>query len=122
MSEGPIKSYRDLRVWQMAMDLAVDVYAVSRSFPKSETFGLASQMQRSAVSVAANIAEGFGRESNGSFSQFLKVAQGSLKELETHILIGSRVNLIDDTSTARLLAAADNIGKMLGSLIRKVTA
>ncbi len=106
----------------MAMDLAVDVYAVSRSFPKSETFGLASQMQRSAVSVAANIAEGFGRESNGSFSQFLKVAQGSLKELETHILIGSRVNLIDDTSTARLLAAADNIGKMLGSLIRKVTA
>ena len=104
------------------MDLAVDVYSVSRGFPNSETFGLSSQMRRSAVSIAANIAEGFGRETSGAFAQFLRMAQGSLKELETHILIGSRVALISESDSLKLLECAGDIGKMLGSLIRKVAA
>jgi four helix bundle protein len=115
-----IKSYRDLRVWQLSVDLAVDVYGVSKNFPKAEVFGMTSQMRRSAVSIPANIAEGYGREVAGSFAQFLRIAQGSLKELETHVIIALRIDLINQTDASRLLGAATDIGKMLGSLIRKV--
>jgi four helix bundle protein len=115
-----IKSYRDLRVWQLSVDLAVDVYGVSKNFPKAEVFGMTSQMRRSAVSIPANIAEGYGREVAGSFAQFLRIAQGSLKELETHVIIALRIDLINQTDANRLLGAATDIGKMLGSLIRKV--
>jgi four helix bundle protein len=115
-----IKSYRDLRVWQLSVDLAVDVYGVSKNFPKAEVFGMTSQMRRSAVSIPANIAERYGREVAGSFAQFLRIAQGSLKELETHVIIALRIDLINQTDANRLLGAATDIGKMLGSLIRKV--
>lgn len=80
---SPIKSYRDLTVWQHAMDLAESLYRVTSPFPKEEMFGLTSQIRRAAVSVAANIAEGHGRERTQSFIQFLRQSQGSLKELET---------------------------------------
>ncbi len=104
------------------MDLAVEIYKHTQSFPKAETFGLTSQARKSAVSVAANIAEGFGRENPGSFAQFLRMAQGSLKELETHILIAERVGLVDANTSAPLLHQCGEVGKMLGSLIRKVSA
>ena len=81
---GQIASYRDLLVWQQAMDLAVAIYELSRDWPTDERYGLTSQARRAVVSVAANIAEGYGRESPGSCVNFLKMAQGSLKELETH--------------------------------------
>ena len=116
MANERIKSYRDLRVWQ----LAVETYKVTNAFPKNEAYGLTGQMRRSAVSVAANIAEGFGRESNGAFAQFLRTSQGSLKEYETHVLISQRVNLFDKEQAEILLNLAADIGKMLGSLIRKV--
>jgi four helix bundle protein len=74
-------------VWQAAIDLAVDCYEFTKWFPKEEVYGLTSQIRRAATSVAANIAEGHGREVTGSFIQFLRIAQGSLKELETHMLI-----------------------------------
>jgi len=118
--EGAIRSYRDLRVWQMAMGLAADVYAVSAGFPKAEQFGLTSQMRRASVSVPANIAEGFGRGVAGSFAQFLRIAQGSLKELETLVMLAARVDLLAEDLAARLLDLCGEIGKMLGGLIRKV--
>lgn len=91
-----ISSYRDLLVWQQAMDLAVAVYDSTRDWPRDELYGLTSQSRRAAVSIAANIAEGYGRESRGSYVQFPCTAQGSLKELETHILIAQRISILDE--------------------------
>ena len=85
MPKSAFQSYRDLVVWQASMTLAEDCYRVTRRFPKEETFGMTSQIRRAAASIPANIAEGHGRESTGSFIQFLRVAQGSTKELETHL-------------------------------------
>lgn len=116
-----IRSYRDLRVWQKAMDLAETVYEATKEFPNHEQFGLTSQLRRAAVSVPANIAEGFGRETPGVFLQFLRTAQGSLKELETHCLLAERVKLLNNQSSSELLSEADEVGKMLGGLIRRVS-
>lgn len=90
---GSIVSYRDLKVWQHAIDLAELCYAATKSFPKEEMYGLTSQMRRCSVSIAANIAEGYGRDSGGSFAHFLKIAQGSLKEFETHTILSGRIGL-----------------------------
>lgn len=85
-----ITTYRDLKVWQQAIDLAELVYKVSSDFPKSELYGLTSQLRRAVVSIAANVAEGHGRETTGAFIQFLRVAQGSVKEVETHVILAQR--------------------------------
>ena len=115
-----LESYRELRVWQQAMDLAVQCYDATRSFPKDEMFGLTSQIRRSAASIAANVAEGHGRESTGAFVQSLRVAQGSLKELETHIILAGRVKLAGHVASDDLLKRCDAVGKMLRSLIRSL--
>lgn len=116
-----INSYRDLLVWQPAMDLAVEIYRVTRAWPKEELYGLASQVRRAASSVPANIAEGFGRESRASYQQFLRIAQGSLKETETHLLIAQRVGLAGDDMVQPLLVMCESIGKLLRLLIRKLS-
>ena len=115
-----INSHRDLLVWQQAMDLAVDVYQVTRTWPKDELYGLVAQARRAAVSVAANIAEGYGRESRGSYIQFLKVSQGSLKELETHFHIAERIGIADANSAAGVLERSESVGKLLRLLMRKL--
>lgn len=115
-----IKSYRDLRVWNEAMDLAEECYRLTAAFPKDEMFGMSSQIRRSAVGIAANIAEGYGRESTGAYLQFLRIAQGSLKELETHLLLAERVGLIVSGGAEGLLSRCEAVGKMLQSLIRSV--
>ncbi len=120
MAKDDINSYRDLLVWQKAMDLAVLCYSLTRAFPKEEAFGLTSQLRRSSSSVAANIAEGHGRENSGSFVQFLRVAQGSLKETETHLLLSQRVGLLPTAQATEAMKTCDEIGKMLRSLIRAV--
>jgi four helix bundle protein len=102
------------------MDLAAEAYRVTKAWPKEEVFGLTSQIRRAAASIPANIAEGFGREASGSFAHFLRTAQGSLKEFETHVLLSVRVDLMDGPTADLLLAQSDDIGRMLGSLIRKV--
>lgn len=102
------------------MDLAEACYKVSGSFPSSEVYGLTSQLRRAAVSVAANIAEGFGRENRGSFVQFLRIAQGSLKELETHLLLCGRVGIARQSELDALLVKCEDNGKMLRALIRAV--
>lgn len=102
------------------MDLAVDCYEITHSFPKEELYGMTSQIRRAAASVAANVAEGHGRENTGSFVQFLRVSQGSLKELETYLLLASRLELIDEARTQNLLGATEEIGKMIRSMIRRL--
>jgi four helix bundle protein len=120
LDEDGIRSYRDLAVWKLAMDLAEGCYRVTKEFPRDEMYGMTAQIRRSAASVAANVAEGHGRESTGAFVQFLRVAQGSLKELETHLLLADRVGLGTSQDTSALLRKADDLGKMLRSLIRSL--
>jgi four helix bundle protein len=115
-----IESYRDLRVWREAMNVAEASYRLTASFPKDEKFGLASQIRRACASIPANIAEGYGRDSKGSYAQFLKVAQGSLKELETHFLLAERLGLIGAGKSEPVLASCDALGRMLRSLIRAI--
>ncbi|MYZ47808.1 four helix bundle protein [Propylenella binzhouense] len=116
----PITDYRDLRVWKEAMALAADIYLVTRGFPRDELFGMVSQMRRAAASVPANIAEGFGREQTRPFVHSLRVAQGSLKELETHVLLAERVNLLPAQDAATLGRKCETVGKMLRALIRSL--
>ena len=122
MSEqkAPIRSYRDLVVWQEAMNLAEATYRLTATFPKEETYGLTSQLRRSGTSVPANIAEGYGRDSKGSYVQYLRVAQGSLKEFETHLLLAERVEIVDSSAAAPLHAKCATVGKMLRGLIRSI--
>lgn len=102
------------------MNLAEQVYRHTKPFPKDELFGLTSQMRRASVSVPANIAEGYGRESTASYIQFLRIAQGSLKELETLVLLANRVGLLSGADMESLLSTAASTGKMLRSLIRSL--
>jgi four helix bundle protein len=115
-----INSYRDLKIWRAAMDIAERCYALTSDFPKSEVYGMTSQIRRASVSVPANIAEGYGRESTGNFIALLRVAQGSVKELETHLLLCSRVGLVEAERAEPLLAQCDELGKMLRSYIRSI--
>jgi four helix bundle protein len=115
-----IDSYRDLRVWQESMDLAASCYRATATFPREELFGLTSQIRRAASSIPANIAEGYGRDSTGAYAQFLRIAQGSLKELETHLLLAERLAFADPATNAPLLSSCDALGRMLRSLIRSI--
>ncbi|WP_454849024.1 four helix bundle protein [Rhizobium binxianense] len=104
----------------MAIDLAVDCYRLTKSFPKEEIYGLTGQIRRAANSIAANIAEGHGREVTGSFVQYLRMSQGSLKELETHMLISHRVGLLGEIEFRRTTEKCDEIGRMIRALIRSL--
>ena len=115
-----LESYRDLRVWQESMQLAEDCYRLTRRFPKEELFGLTSQIRRSSARIPANVAEGYGRGHRGEYLQFLRVANGSLKELETHLLLSIRVEVTRQEAVAPLLAQCDDVGKMLAGLIRSL--
>ena len=102
------------------MSLAEQAYRLTARFPKDEVYGMTSQIRRSGVSIAANIAEGHGRENSGAFVQFLRMSQGSLKELETHLMLAERVNLVKMEDVAPLLERCDELGKMMRSLIRSI--
>ena len=122
VEQGKIRSYRDLRVWQEAMTLAETCYRLTKRFPKDELFGMTSQIRRAASSVAANIAEGYGRDSRGDYIQFLRIAQGSLKELETHLILCSRIGIPVEPEVQGILEDCDRLGKMLHRLIRSLQA
>ena len=102
------------------MALAVACYSATKAFPSSEAYGMTSQIRRSAASIAANIAEGHGRENTGSFIQSLRIAQGSLKELETHLILSEQVGLLGERLLSPLLEQTNEIGNMLRSMIRKL--
>lgn len=120
MADRGIQSYRDLVVWQKAIALSVACYRLTSAFPKEEAYGMVAQIRRASVSVAANIAEGHGREHTRSFIQFLRTSQGSLKELETHLIIAEKVGLIGQEPLPGLLDLAEEIGRMLRGLIRSL--
>jgi four helix bundle protein len=120
LNEQPIKSYRDLRVWQEAMSLAEACYLLTRVFSRDELFGLTSQIRRASVSIAANIAEGHGRESTRYFVHFLRIAQGSLKELETHLLLSQRVGVAAEPEITAVLEKCQEEGRMVRALIRSL--
>ena len=115
-----INSYKDLDVWQKAMDLVVDCYKVTRLFPKEEAFGLTSQLQRAAVSVPANIAEGRSCKHTKEFLQHLSIAYGSLAELETHILISERLDYINRDWAEALIEKTSTVGRMINGLRRSL--
>jgi four helix bundle protein len=110
------ETYRGLKVWRRAMDLVVDVYRCSATFPKTEVYGLTSQMRRSAVSVP-NIAEGKGRFSRKELVQFLFRARGSLLELETQIAIGQELGYLELKDGKRLINLAAEVGRMLNGMV-----
>ena len=111
-----LKSYSDLKVWQKAMDLVVMCYQTTKKFPRSEIYGLVSQLQRAAVSIPANIAEGRERQHSKEFIQHLSIAYGSLAEVETHIQIAERLNYINVTLVKKLLNKTAEVGRMPNGL------
>lgn len=109
--------YKQLKVWQRAMDLTEEIYRVVKFLPREETYALSDQLRRAAVSVPSNIAEGHGRNSDKEFVKFLSIARGSLLEVETQLLICNRLALISETQTGKAQSFITEIGKMLNALI-----
>jgi four helix bundle protein len=115
-----LRSYRELEVWQRAIELVEAVYAVSAEFPKEERFGLTVQMRRAAVSVPSNIAEGHARSSTRDYLRFLAIALGSLAELDTQMLIARRLRFAEEDTIGPLEQESDRLGRMLRNLIRSL--
>lgn len=112
-----MQSYRDLKVWQEAMNVAEFCYRATKAFPK---YGMIAQIRRAAASIPANIAEGYGRRTRGEYIQFLYIAQGSLKELETHLLLSIRVELASSQTIIPVVNQCESVGKLLVLLIRSL--
>jgi four helix bundle protein len=112
-----IRSYQDLAIWKKAMELVVQVYHLTRHFPREEMHGLTSQMRRAAVSIPTNIAEGWGRGSRKEYIQFLRIARGSLLELETLLAISRSLRYLSQEDMQATLALVEEISRMLSGLI-----
>ncbi|HVW38867.1 MAG TPA: four helix bundle protein [Pirellulales bacterium] len=117
-----VRSYRDLDVWRLGIELVEEIYMVTRALPKSELYGLTSQMQRAAVSVPSNVAEGQQRESTKEFLHHVSYSLGSLAELNTLLAICERLSYSDSVRISALSAKTESIGKMLRSLQRSLRA
>lgn len=111
-----IQSYRDLIVWQEAMNLIEMIYKLTKNYPKEEIYGLTSQTRRAAVSIAANIAEGYGRSHRKEYLNHLSIAAGSLLELETHLLIANRVDYLKQEELMPMWEQSQKAGKLLSAL------
>lgn len=112
-----VTRFSDLLVWQKGVDFVIQLYGTTRNFPKDEIYGLTSQMRRAAVSIPSNIAEGHGRNSTGDYLRFLALAQGSCSELETQLLIASRLKYLSKQDWEDLLTNLLEIARMLSGLI-----
>lgn len=112
-----MNSYKELKVWQKAVNLVTGIYRLTVKFPKEEQYGLVSQLRRLAVSVPSNVAEGWGRGNTREYIRFLTIARGSLMELETQLIISEKLGFLSLDSHKLLLAQIDEIGRMLNSLI-----
>ncbi len=113
---GAVLSYRDLVVWQKALDLAEAVYVATQSFPRQEVYGLTSQMRRAAVSVASNIAEGHARQTRGEYIQPVGMARGSLAELQTQTILAARLQILSVEIEHNLNAQLAVVGRLLNAL------
>jgi four helix bundle protein len=114
--------YSDLDVWQRAMAVAEVVLRTTARFPAAQRFVLAAQMQRAAISLPSNIAEGHGRKSTGAYLNHLSIAAGSLRELQTQLELARRLGLLSETEADRLMEQCDGVGSLLGALIRSLEA
>ena len=117
-----VRSYQELRVWQLGMQIAREVYELSRAFPKHEIYGVTAQMRRAAISVPANIAEGHARESTRDYLRHLSIAFGSLAELETFLFFAETLGYTAGDATRQLLEQCDQEGKMLRTLQKRLKA
>ena len=115
-----LKSYKELKVWQKAIELAITIYKVTRNFPKEELYGLTSQIRRSAFAIPANIAEGYSRRYLAEYIQFLRIAFSSGAELETHLLIANKVKLLTKEDFEKLNNQLTEIMRMLNVLMDKL--
>lgn len=114
-------TYQELQIWQKGMDLAEMIYLLTNSFPKEELFGMTSQLRRAACSVPANIAEGWGRNNNKEFNNFLRIANGSLKETETHLMLSARIGLCTQEQIQPMMDLSLTVGKQMLSFQRSIS-
>ena len=115
-----VKNYQDLIGWQKAMDLVEVVYHLTKRFPSEELYGLTSQVRRAAVSVPSNIAEGQGRNSTNEFARFLSIAHGSLREVETQILIAVRLKYLQESDANQAIQLCGETGRILNGLMNSL--
>ena len=116
-----MQSYRELIVWQKAMDLTEEVYCLVKRLPISEQYALSDQLRRAVVSIPSNIAEGYGRNTAKEYVRFLNIARGSNNEVETQLFICVRLKYLQEKDISRALGYCDEIGKMLSTLIKNLT-
>jgi four helix bundle protein len=117
-----MQAFRNLKVWEKAHILTLDIYKSSRTFPREETYGLTSQMRRSSASIGANLAEGCCRKGDGDFGRFVQIAVGSASELEYHLLLARDLNLLKGPEYQRLAEATIEVKRMLTSLLHRLRA
>ncbi len=118
MSE--IINFKDLKIWQKGMDIAEKCYFLTKLFPRDELYSMVQQIRRSAVSIPANIAEGYGRRSTGDYIRFLNIAQGSINELETHLILSQRVGLTNKKDIELIISWLHEESRMINALIKKL--
>lgn len=116
-----IKDFKDLVVWQRAMDLVAEVYQVVKKLPKEELYALSDQIRRAVISIPSNIAEGYGRNSSKEFSHFISIAKGSKSELETQLLLCLKIDYLKESDIQNVMYLIDQVEKMLYSLQKKLT-
>ncbi|MDJ1174362.1 four helix bundle protein [Roseofilum capinflatum] len=118
MSE--IKDFKDLMIWQKGMDIAEKCYYLTQNFPREERYVMVDQIRRAAASIPANIAEGYGRRSRGDYARFLNIAQGSINELQTHLILSERVDLCTNKDIETILSLLQEETRMIAALIKKL--
>ena len=116
----PLRSYRDLVVWQRSMELAEELYRICARLPRYETFGIAGRIRRAAASIPANIAEGYGREYRADYVKHLSIAQGSLAEVETLVMISVRIGHMEPPLVLRACDLSDEVGRMLTVMLKRL--
>ena len=113
-------NYNNLQIWQQAINLVVEIYQLTNTFPVEEKYGLVSQMHRAAVSIPSNIAEGAGRDSDKEFSHFISISIGSMYELQTQVVLCERLGFIDHTQCTKIREELDNLQRMAPSFKNKL--
>ena len=117
-----MKDFRDLQVWQKAHQLTLDVYRLTATFPRAELYGLTTQLRRASSSIAANLAEGCGRNGDAELARFCSIAMGSASELDYHLLLARDLTLLNVPDYADLARQTTEVKRMLTGLIQKLTA
>jgi four helix bundle protein len=118
--EAGVKDFRDLKAWERAHQLTLEIYQATGKFPREELFGLTSQMRRCSASIGANIAEGCGKRGNNEFQRFLQIASGAASELDYHLLLARDLHFLSDADYRRMASELSHLRRMLTSLLQKV--